>query len=130
LFQNFSVGFFSFFFVLARIGALSVGSILGVVLLLLWLADVPDKGFDVGIIHITMGQFLPTPDMFRIRGLDRSFVHSVQSLQVSLFIPREEVSESFISSHPCVGIPPFSEANHGKLQIVAEINRVSGRPLS
>jgi hypothetical protein len=46
---------FSFFFVLAGIGALSVGSIFGVVLLLLRLADVPDKGFGVGIIHIAVG---------------------------------------------------------------------------
>jgi hypothetical protein len=55
LFRNFSVGFFSFFFVLAGIGALSVGSIFGVVLLLLRLADVPDIGFGVSIIHIAVG---------------------------------------------------------------------------
>jgi hypothetical protein len=34
-----------------------------------------------------VGQFLSTLDMFRICGLDRSFTHSAQSLQVSLFIP-------------------------------------------
>jgi hypothetical protein len=54
----------------------------------------------------------------------------VQSLQVSLFIPGEEVSESFISSHPGAGIPPFSEANLGGLQIIAEVKWVSGCPLS
>jgi hypothetical protein len=77
LFRNFSVGFFSFFFVLAGVGALSVGSTLDIVLLLLRLADVPDKGVGIGIIHIAVGQFLSTPDMFRIRGPDRSFTHSV-----------------------------------------------------
>jgi hypothetical protein len=55
LFRNVGVGFFSFFFILARVGALSVSSVLGVALLLLWLADVPDKRFGVGIIHIVVG---------------------------------------------------------------------------
>jgi hypothetical protein len=68
--------------------------------------------------------------VFRIRGPDRSFAHSAQSLQISFFVPREEVAESFISSHPGAGIPPFPEANLGELQIVAEVNWVSGRPLS
>jgi hypothetical protein len=54
LFRNVGVGFFSFFFILAGVGALSVSSVLGVVLLLR-LADVPDKGFGVGIIHIAVG---------------------------------------------------------------------------
>jgi hypothetical protein len=64
LFWNISVGFFSFFFILAGVGALSVGSNLDIVHLLLWLADVPDKGIGISIVHIAVGQFPPTPDMF------------------------------------------------------------------
>jgi hypothetical protein len=114
---------------LAGVGALSVSSFLGVVCRLLRLTDVPDKSIGVGIVHITVGQFPPMPDVFRIRGPDRSFAHSAQSLQISFFIPREEVGESFISSHPGAGVSPLSEANLGKLKIIAEINRVSGCPL-
>jgi hypothetical protein len=126
LLQSLGVGVFSFFLILARVrtlGVLSIG-------LLLRLADVPDKGFGVGIIHIAVGQLLPTPDMFRIRGLDGSFAHSAQSLQVNFLIPGEEISESFVSSHPCTGIPPLPEANLRKLQITAKINGVSRRYLS
>jgi hypothetical protein len=119
-------GLFSFLFILAGVGALSV---LGIMCYLLRLADVPDKSIGVSIVHITVGQFPPMPDVFRIRGPDRSFTHSAQSLQISFFIPREEVGESFISSHPGTGIPPFPEANLGELQIVAEIDRVGGCPL-
>jgi hypothetical protein len=105
---------------LAGVGALGVGRGLGVVLLLRF-ADVPDKSIGVGIVHITVGQFPPTSDVFRIRGPDRSFAHSAQSLEVSFFVPREEVGESFISSHPGAGIPPFPEANLGELQIIVDV---------
>jgi hypothetical protein len=57
-------------------------------------------------------------------------MHRAQSLQVDLFIPREEVGESFISSHPCAGVPPFPEANFGELQVIAKVKRVSGHSLS
>jgi hypothetical protein len=65
LFRNVSACLFSFLFILAGVGALSVGRSLGVVLLL-QLADVPDKGIGVGIVHIAMGKFPLTPDVFRI----------------------------------------------------------------
>jgi hypothetical protein len=130
LFQGISAGLFGFFFILAGVGALGVGSSLGVALLLLQLADVPDKGISVGIIHITVGQFPPALDVFRIRGPDRSFAHSAQSLQVSFFIPGEEVRESFISTNPGAGVPPFPEANLGELQIIAKADGVGGCPLS
>jgi hypothetical protein len=48
------VGVFSFFFILARVRALSVCSILSIVLLLRQ-ADVPDEGLSVGIVHIAVG---------------------------------------------------------------------------
>jgi hypothetical protein len=130
LFWGVGVGLFTFFFMLAGVRALNVGSSLGVTLLLLRLADVPNKGVGVGIIHITVGQFPPMLDVFRIRGPDRSFAYSAQSLQVSFFIPGEEVGESFISSNPGAGIPPFPEANLGELQIIAKADGVGGHPLS
>jgi hypothetical protein len=130
LFWGVGVGFFSFFFILAGVGALGVGGSLDVVLLLLWLTDVPDKGVGVGVIHITVGQFPPTLNVFRIRGPDRSFAHGAQSPQVNFFIPGEEVGESFISSNPGAGILPFPEANLGELQIIAKADGVGGHPLS
>jgi hypothetical protein len=54
LFRNVSVSLFGFLFILARVGALSVGRSLGIVLLL-WLTDVPNKGIGVGIVHIAVG---------------------------------------------------------------------------
>jgi hypothetical protein len=48
------VGIFSFFFILAGVRALSICSILSI-LLLLWHADVSDEGLSVGIVHIAMG---------------------------------------------------------------------------
>jgi hypothetical protein len=126
LFRSISAGLFSFLFVLARVGALSV---LGVDCCLLRLADVPDKSISVGIVHITVGQFPPTTDVIRIRGPDGSLAHSAQSLQVCFFVPGEEVAESFISSHPGARILPFPEADLDKLQIIAEVDRVSGSPL-
>jgi hypothetical protein len=70
------------------------------------------------------------PDKLRVYGPHRSFAHRAKSLQVNLFIPREEIAESFISSYPCTGVSPFPEANLGKLQVITEVKRVSGRSLS
>jgi hypothetical protein len=129
LFWVISVGFLSFIFVLAGVGALRIGRCPSIILLLR-LANVPDKSVCVGIVHITVGQFSPTPDVFRIRGPDGSFAHRAQSLQVSLFIPGQEVAESFVSSNPRAEISPFPEANLGKLQIIAEADGLGRRPLS
>jgi hypothetical protein len=129
LFRGISVGFLSFVFVLAGVGALGIGRCAGVVLLL-WFANVLDKSVCVGIVHITVGQFPSMPDVFWIRGPDGSFTHRVQSLQVSLFIPGQEVAESFVSSNPRAEISPFPEANLGKLQIIAEADGLGRRPLS
>jgi hypothetical protein len=51
LLRSFSVGIFSFFFILAGVRALSVFGII----LLFQLADVPDKGLSVGVVHIAVG---------------------------------------------------------------------------
>jgi hypothetical protein len=74
----------SFLFILAGVRAFGILS----VVLLLWLADVPDEDLGVGIIHIAVGQLLATPDKLRICGPCRSFVHRAQSLQIGLFIPK------------------------------------------
>jgi hypothetical protein len=96
LLWSFCVGIFSLLFVLARVRTFSIRGIL----LLLWLTDIPDKGLGVGIIHIAMGQLLATPDIFRIRGPYRSFVHKAQSFKISLFIPGKEVCQGFVGSNP------------------------------
>jgi hypothetical protein len=126
LLRSFYVGIFSLFFVLAGVRTFSIRGIL----LLLWLTDIPDKGLGVGIIHIAVGQLLAMSDIFRIRGLYRSFAHRAQTFKISLLIPGKEVCQGFVGSNLRAGIPPFFEANLGELQIIAEIKRVSGSSLS
>jgi hypothetical protein len=82
LLWDFNADILSFLFILARVRAFGILSII----LLLRLADVPDEDLSVGIIHIAMGQLLATPDKLWICGPCRSCAHRAQSLQINLFI--------------------------------------------
>jgi hypothetical protein len=96
----------------------------------LWLADIPDEDLSIGVVHIAVGQLLAPPDKLLICGPHGPFTNRAQSLEINFFIPRQEVGEGFIGSNPCAGVPPFSNANLGQLQVIAKVRGIYRSSLS